>query len=71
MIWQTKTRTFDLTRRALIMGVVNVTSDSFSDGGQFVEVESACAQARRLAADGAEQEQERRLGFATTGAEED
>ena len=54
MIWQTKTRTFDLTRRALIMGVVNVTSDSFSDGGQFVEVESACAQARRLAADGAE-----------------
>ena len=54
MIWQTKTRTFDLTRRALIMGVVNVTADSFSDGGQFVDVEAACAQARRLAADGAE-----------------
>ncbi len=54
MIWQTKTRSFDLTRRALMMGVVNVTSDSFSDGGQFVDVESACAQARRLAADGAE-----------------
>lgn len=54
MIWQTKTRSFDLTRRALIMGVVNVTSDSFSDGGQFVDVASACAQARRLAADGAE-----------------
>ena len=54
MLWQTKTRTFDLTRRALIMGVVNVTADSFSDGGQFVDVEAACAQARRLAADGAE-----------------
>lgn len=54
MIWQTKTRSFDLTRRALIMGVVNVTTDSFSDGGQFVDVAAACAQARQLAADGAE-----------------
>ena len=54
MIWQTKTRTFDLTHRAVIMGVVNVTTDSFSDGGQFIGVETACAQARRLAADGAE-----------------
>jgi dihydropteroate synthase len=36
------------------MGVVNVTGDSFSDGGQYGEVESAVAHARRLAADGAE-----------------
>src|SRR5205085_12290343 len=33
MIWQTKSRTFDLSQRALIMGVLNVTTDSFSDGG--------------------------------------
>ncbi len=54
MIWQTKTRTFDLSKRALIMGVVNVTADSFSDGGKFFDVESAVAHARRLAAEGAE-----------------
>ena len=54
MLWKTRTRTFDLAQRALIMGVVNVTADSFSDGGQFADVETACAQARQLAADGAE-----------------
>ncbi len=54
MFWRTATRTFDLTHRALIMGVVNVTADSFSDGGQFVEVEQAVAHARQLAAEGAE-----------------
>jgi len=54
MIWQTKSRTFDLTYRALIMGVVNVTTDSFSDGGQFADTDSAVAHARRLAAEGAE-----------------
>ena len=54
MIWQTKSRTFDLTHRALIMGVVNVTADSFSDGGQFADTESAVAHALRLAAEGAE-----------------
>ncbi len=54
MIWQTKSRTFDLTDRALIMGVVNVTADSFSDGGQFADTENAVAHALRLAAEGAE-----------------
>jgi len=54
MIWQTKSRTFDLTYRALIMGVVNVTTDSFSDGGQFADTDSAVAHARRLADEGAE-----------------
>jgi dihydropteroate synthase len=38
---------------AILMGVVNVTPDSFSDGGQFASPEAAVAQARRLAADGA------------------
>ena len=54
MLWQTRTRTFDLTHRALIMGVVNVTADSFSDGGNFADPEAACAHALRLAEEGAE-----------------
>jgi dihydropteroate synthase len=41
-------------RRPLLMGVLNVTPDSFSDGGRFAAVESAVAQAQKLAADGAD-----------------
>jgi dihydropteroate synthase len=37
-----------------VMGVLNVTPDSFSDGGQFVAPESALAQARRMIAEGAD-----------------
>ena len=40
--------------RPLIMGVLNVTPDSFSDGGQFVEPTIAIEHARRLAAEGAD-----------------
>jgi dihydropteroate synthase len=36
------------------MGVVNVTPDSFSDGGRFLDFDAALAQARRLVADGAD-----------------
>lgn len=53
MLWQTRTRSFDLAHHGLIMGVVNITSDSFSDGGQFVDVESAVAHARQLIEEGA------------------
>ena len=37
-----------------LMGVINVTPDSFSDGGAFLEPESAIAQGKRLVAEGAE-----------------
>jgi dihydropteroate synthase len=40
--------------RPLIMGVVNVTPDSFSDGGKSLEPEAAIAQARRLVEEGAD-----------------
>src|SRR3984885_5459172 len=40
--------------RPLIMGVLNVTPDSFSDGGRFLDPAAAIAQARRLAAEGAD-----------------
>jgi dihydropteroate synthase len=41
-------------RRPLIMGVVNVTPDSFSDGGRFVDPADAIAHGEALAADGAD-----------------
>jgi dihydropteroate synthase len=40
--------------RPLIMGVLNVTPDSFSDGGRFLQPSAAIEQARRLAAEGAD-----------------
>ena len=40
-------------RRPQVMGILNVTPDSFSDGGLFVSVEKALAQARRMVAEGA------------------
>jgi dihydropteroate synthase len=40
--------------RTLVMGVVNVTPDSFSDGGHFLDPQAAIAQARRLATEGAD-----------------
>eukprot|EP01035_Chromulina_nebulosa_P064920 gene64920-88799_t len=44
-----------LARRVpLVMGILNVTPDSFSDGGKFDVPERALAQARRMIADGAE-----------------
>lgn len=41
-------------RRALVMGVLNVTPDSFSDGGRFLDPAQALDQARRMAAEGAD-----------------
>lgn len=41
-------------QRPVIMGIVNVTPDSFSDGGLFISAEAALAQARKLAAEGAD-----------------
>jgi dihydropteroate synthase len=40
--------------RLLVMGVVNVTPDSFSDGGRFLDAGAALAHARRLIAEGAD-----------------
>ena len=41
-------------RRPLVMGVLNVTPDSFSDGGRFVSPDAALAHARAMAAEGAD-----------------
>ncbi|CAN7350935.1 dihydropteroate synthase [Aminobacter sp. LjRoot7] len=46
-------RHLDLGGRALVMGILNVTPDSFSDGGAFDAPERALEQARRMVAEGA------------------
>ncbi len=46
--------TLNLSRRTHVMGVINVTPDSFSDGGQFLEKDRAVEQALQLAGDGAD-----------------
>ena len=54
MIWQTRTRRFDLSKHALLMGILNVTSDSFSDGGLYLDTNRARAHALEMGAAGAE-----------------
>jgi len=54
MIWRCRDLAFDLERRTLVAGVVNVTPDSFSDGGHTFEPGAAIARARRLSAEGAD-----------------
>ncbi|EZP74888.1 dihydropteroate synthase [Parageobacillus genomosp. 1] len=44
----------DLRKKTMIMGIVNVTPDSFSDGGRFYDVDRAVEHAKRLVADGAD-----------------
>lgn len=44
----------DLGRRTLVMGILNVTPDSFSDGGQFAHLEAAIAHAEDMVAEGAD-----------------
>ncbi|MDF2936552.1 MAG: folP [Paenibacillaceae bacterium] len=47
-------RGLPLGERTLIMGILNVTPDSFSDGGRYNTVEAAVVQARKLVEDGAD-----------------
>src|SRR6478736_8468562 len=54
MIWKTRRGPLDLTRRARVMGILNVTPDSFSDGGEHFALETALAHARTMIAEGAE-----------------
>jgi len=52
--WKLRTRTLELGRRTLVMGVVNITPDSFSDGGAFAKSEDAVAYALQLLDEGAD-----------------
>lgn len=53
MIWNIQGRNLDLTRHAQVMGILNVTPDSFSDGGQFAAHDAALAHARKMISEGA------------------
>ena len=52
--WKLRTRTLELGRRTLVMGVVNITPDSFSDGGLFLDPEAAVARSMQLLDEGAD-----------------
>ena len=52
MIWKTATRSLDLAHRAHVMGILNTTPDSFSDGGNFDSHETALSHAREMIAHG-------------------
>jgi dihydropteroate synthase len=52
--WQLRTRRLDFPRRPLLMGILNVTPDSFSDGGRFFEPDIAIEHGLRMAAEGAD-----------------
>jgi dihydropteroate synthase len=54
MAWNLRTRTLELGRRTLLCGVVNITPDSFSDGGLFLDPEAAIAHGIRLLDEGAD-----------------
>jgi dihydropteroate synthase len=47
-------KVYDLSTRTHVMGVLNVTPDSFSDGGKFVKLEDAVAHAKRMEEEGAD-----------------
>ena len=47
-------KTLTVGRRTLVMGILNVTPDSFSDGGRYDTAETALAHMRKMAADGAD-----------------
>ncbi len=53
-IWQLRNERWQLPEGGGIMGIVNVTPDSFSDGGQHATTQSALAHSRRLIAEGAD-----------------
>jgi dihydropteroate synthase len=54
MHWQARGYRFDFPRPALVMGILNVTPDSFSDGGKYFDVSAAVDRAREMVAEGAE-----------------
>src|SRR5437667_9246902 len=52
-LWKIAGRVVDLSRHGMIMGVLNVTPDSFSDGGKFFAAEKAVEHGLKMTVDGA------------------
>src|SRR5881398_2772390 len=53
-LWQLATQTLTIGERPLVMGIVNVTPDSFSDGGRFLTGDAAIAHGLELVRQGAD-----------------
>jgi dihydropteroate synthase len=53
-IWRAGDRFLDCRARTLVMGILNVTPDSFSDGGRFFDSEAAVSRGVQMALDGAD-----------------
>ncbi len=53
-VWRFGARSYDLDRRPLVMGILNVTPDSFSDGGRFDSPERAVDRAVAMVGEGAD-----------------
>ncbi len=52
MLWRCRHRNIDLAR-PLVMGILNITPDSFSDGGRYAGLDAALARAREILSEGA------------------
>ncbi|MFT4114083.1 dihydropteroate synthase [Silvibacterium sp.] len=52
--WKLRTRSLPLGRRTLVMGILNITPDSFSDGNRYVSVETAVQHGLRMLDEGAD-----------------
>ncbi|ETI69714.1 dihydropteroate synthase [Neobacillus vireti] len=67
--------TLDFTKKTIVMGILNATPDSFSDGGEFNHVETAVKRAQEMAANGADiidiGGESTRPGFAAVSLEEE
>jgi dihydropteroate synthase len=53
-VWKIGDHTVDLSKQGMIMGVLNVTPDSFSDGNQFLECNAAVERGIQIASEGAD-----------------
>ena len=53
-VWKLARHTLPIGERTLVMGILNVTPDSFSDGGQFLSIEKALARAEEMIDEGAD-----------------
>ena len=52
--WRLRTRTLALGQRTMLMGILNLTPDSFSDGGRFLSLDAALSHALEMLDDGAD-----------------
>jgi dihydropteroate synthase len=75
MWWRTARARIELGQRGLVMGILNVTPDSFSDGGRHAGVEAALEHARRMIGEGVDiidvGGESTRPGAAAVGVEEE